>query len=114
MKDLSKLLGKTVTVIVDRPLGSYHPDHPDLKYLVNYGYISNMIAADNEEQDAYILGVDHIVKEFTGIVIAIIIRNDDIENKLVVAASNDYTKEEIIEKTNFIERYFDTEIILLN
>lgn len=33
------MIGQIVTVIVDRPIGSYHPEHPDLYYPVNYGYI---------------------------------------------------------------------------
>ena len=33
------MIGATVTVTVDRPLGSYHPEHKDMYYPVNYGYI---------------------------------------------------------------------------
>lgn len=33
------LIGKIVTVTVDRPLGSYHPKHKDMYYPINYGYI---------------------------------------------------------------------------
>ena len=66
------MIGTTVKVIVDRPMGTYHPKHPDINYSVNYGYIPGIIAPDGEEQDAYILGVNEPVKEFTGSVIAII------------------------------------------
>ncbi len=52
------MLGKIVTVTVDRPLGSYHPDYPDLYYPVNYGYIEGTLSADDEEIDAYVLGID--------------------------------------------------------
>ena len=51
------MLGSVVSVVVDRPLGSYHPRHPDIYYPINYGYIEGIIAPDGEEQDAYILGV---------------------------------------------------------
>lgn len=51
------MIGKVVKVIVDRPLGSYHPTHNDIYYPINYGYIEGIIAPDGEEQDAYILGV---------------------------------------------------------
>ena len=57
------MIGKTVKVLVDRPLGSYHPKHRDMYYPVNYGYIEGIMAPDGEEQDAYILGVDEPVKE---------------------------------------------------
>lgn len=33
------MLGKTVKVIIDRPLGTYHPKHKDIYYSVNYEYI---------------------------------------------------------------------------
>lgn len=106
------MLGKLVTVTVDRPLGSYHPKHKDIHYPVNYGYIEGIIAPDGEEQDAYILGIDIPLEKFTGKVIAIIHRLDDIEDKWVVAPENtSFTKEEIMEKVNFQEQYFFTEII---
>lgn len=102
------MIGKLVTVIVDRPLGTYHPKHKDIYYSINYGYIKGIIAPDNEEQDAYILGVDTPVQAFTGQVIAIIHRNDDIEEKWVVAPTNTfYSQEEIEKAVNFQEKYFD-------
>ena len=58
------MIGEIVKVIVDRPLGSYHPEHKDLYYPVNYGYIEGIMAPDGEEQDAYIVGVNEAVKEF--------------------------------------------------
>lgn len=110
---LSRLLGKSVTVIVDRPLGTTHPNHKDIIYPVNYGYIENIFAGDGEEQDAYILGVDEKVNNFMGTVIAIIHRIDDFEDKLVVAPENTkFTFQEIMEKVNFQEQYFNIEIIM--
>lgn len=107
----SKMLGKTVKVKVDRPLGSYHPKYKDMYYPINYGYIEGIIAPDGEEQDAYILGVDIPVREFTGKIIAIIHRKDDIEEKWVVAPKNSsFTREEIFELVKFQEQYFDSEI----
>ena len=105
------MIGSVVTVIVDRPLGTYHPKHKDIYYSVNYGYIPNIMAPDGEEQDAYILGVYQPVKEFVGKVIAIILRVDDVEEKWVVAPNNvSFTKEEIMQQVAFQEQYFQTEI----
>lgn len=113
--DLKQLLGESVTVIIDRPLGTTHPNHNDIIYPVNYGYIENIFAGDGEEQDAYILGVDEKLNIFKGTVIAIIHRNDDVEDKLVVAPNNmKFTSKEIMEKVNFQEQYFNTEIIMYN
>ena len=107
------MIGKKVKVIIDRPLGSYHPNHKDIYYSVNYGYIEGIMALDNEEQDAYVLGVNEPIKEFNGVVIAIIHRLNDIEDKWVVAKENEvFTKEEIIKQIEFQEKYFKIEIIM--
>lgn len=104
-------VGKKVKVIVDRPLGSYHPKHKNLYYPINYGYIEGIIAGDGEEQDAYILGIDYPVESFEGIVIAVVHRNDDVEDKWVVAPEGvTYSKEEITKQVKFQEKYFDSEI----
>ena len=106
------MIGEIVTVTVDRPLGSYHPEHHDMYYPVNYGYIEGIMAPDGEEQDAYILGVDVPVEEFIGRVIAVIHRFNDVEEKWVVAPEGvSFTKNEIAEQVRFREQYFQTEII---
>lgn len=66
------MIGQIIKVTIDRPLGSFHPNHPDIYYPVNYGYVEGIIAPDGEEQDVYVLGVDEPLKEFTGRVIAVI------------------------------------------
>lgn len=105
------IIGQTVKVKIDRPLGSFHPKHPDIYYPVNYGYVEGIIAPDGEEQDVYVLGVDEPLKEFTGRIIAVIHRLDDIEDKWVAAPENvTFTKEEIMERVHFQEQFFKTEI----
>lgn len=105
------MLGKIVKVVVDRPLGSVHPNHKDIVYTVNYGYVPKIMAGDGEEQDAYILGVDVPLSEFTGKVVAVIHRKNDIEDKWVVVPENlVLSKEEILEAVHFQEQYFDIEI----
>ena len=107
------MIGKSVTVIVDRPLGSYHPEHTDMYYPINYGYVEGIMAEDGEEQDAYILGVDKAVNEFTGKIIAIVQRKEDVEEKWVVAPEDKiYTKQEIWEQIYFQEKYFECEIVM--
>ena len=105
------MIGNKVLVKVDRPMGSYHPEHKDMYYPINYGYIEGIMAPDGEEQDAYILGVDGPVEEFIGIVIAIIHRFDDVEEKWVVSPENmRFTVEEIEKQVYFQEQYFKSEI----
>lgn len=107
------MIGKTATVIVDRPMGSFHPEHNDIFYSLNYGYIEGIIAPDGEEQDAYILGVNKPVEKFTGKIIAVIHRLDDIEDKWVVCPENmSFSKEEIAERVKFQEQFFKTEIFI--
>ena len=107
------MLGKIVTVTVDRHLGSYHPEYEDMYYPVNYGYIEGIMAPDGEEQDAYILGVNEPVEKYTGKIIAIIHRFDDIEEKWVVCPENmSFTKTEILEAVKFQEQYYQSEIIM--
>ena len=107
------MIGRIVKVVIDRPLGSRHPKYGDVIYPINYGYIEGIIAPDGEEQDAYVLGVFHAIKKFTGKVIAVIRREDDIEEKWVVAPDGaSYSKEEIEQQVNFQERYFKHSIIM--
>lgn len=107
------MLGKIVKVKVDRPLGSSHPQHSDLIYPINYGYVEGIIAADGEEQDAYILGIDTPLKEFKGKIIAIVHRFNDVEEKWVVAPIDaNYSKEEIERQIIFQEKFFKYEIIM--
>ena len=108
------MIPSTVTVTIDRPLGSCHPNHPDLYYPVNYGYINGIPAPDGEDQDAYVLGIDVPLSEFTGKEIAIIHREDDIEDKWVVAPEKmTFTENEIRSLTDFQEQYFTISIKLL-
>ena len=107
------MLGEIVRVIIDRPLGSAHPNYPDMIYPINYGYIEGIIAPDGKEQDAYVLGVDFKIEEFDGKIIAIIHRLDDVEDKWVVAPQNaNYSKEDIEKQIFFQEQFFSYEIII--
>ncbi len=98
-------------VIIDRPIG-YKDDFGNI-YPINYGYIPGIIAGDGEEQDVYILDVDTPIKEYEGVVVAKIIRKDDNEDKWVMATKK-YTKEEIWQKVEFIEKYFDSSILIID
>ena len=103
-------IGKTVTVTMDRPLGSKHPKH-GFVYPINYGYIAGTISGDGEELDAYVLGEDKPLNTFTGKVIAIIHRTNDNDDKLVVTNGKDFSDEQIREATHFQEQWFKSIII---
>lgn len=105
-------MGKTVIVKIDRPLGSTHPEHSDIHYPVNYGFVPGAIASDGSELDAYILGVFEPVKTFIGRCIAIIHRTNDDDDKLVIVPEGmEYSDEQIRALTEFQERFFQSVII---
>lgn len=101
-------LGRTVEVVIDRPLGSQHPKYPDLYIEVNYGYVPGTLAPDGSEIDAYVLGATAPLGRCEARVIAIIRRRDDIEDKLITAVAGDWDAAAIVAATHFQERYFDS------
>lgn len=106
------LLGKTVTVNVDRPLGSIDPKHDNLIFPVNYGYAEGTVGPDGEALEAYVLGIEEEMAEFTGTVVAVIHRIDEEDDKLIVAPDDvTLTDDDILEATYFQEQYFESEII---
>lgn len=103
-----------LTIIIDRPLGSRHPKHKDMIYPINYGYVKGIFAPDGEEQDVYVLGVDLPIETFTGKLIAIVHRKDDVEDKWVACpADRSFTEEQIKSQIAFTEQYFDSEIEMI-
>lgn len=109
--NLQALLGTTVHVEVDRPVGYLHGN---IRYPINYGYIPGMVAGDGEEQDAYILGAHQPIASFYGRVIGAICRRNDVEDKLVVAPEGMvFHQGQIAEAVHFQEQYFDSFVISL-
>jgi len=111
MNQAKDFIGKTVTVKMDRPLGSKHPKW-NFIYSVNYGFIENTKSPDGEELDAYVLGVFEPMVSFTGKCIAVIHRTNDDDDKLIVVPSDKkYSDEQIRALTEFQEAYFKSIII---
>jgi inorganic pyrophosphatase len=107
----STYLGQQVTVHVDRPMGSLHPEH-GFYYPVNYGYLPGVLAPDGEELDAYVLGVDVPLAAFTGRCIAAIHRLDDEDDKLVIVPEGaTLSDKEIRAQTRFQEQFFQSVIL---
>lgn len=109
---VNSYLGKTVTIKVDRPIGYVHQKkNYTLTYPINYGYIPGIIGGDGEELDVYLLGVNVPVSEFTGKIIGIVHRHNDVEDKLVMAPEGtSFTAEEIADAVRFQEQFYDSEI----
>lgn len=109
-------LGKDIEAKVDRPIGYLHQKgEKSLLYPVNYGFIPGVLGGDGEELDVYFLGTDQPLKSFSGRVIAIVHRADDVEDKLVAAPADAcFTAQEICRQIYFQEQYYDTTIKMLD
>ncbi|MBP3667922.1 MAG: inorganic diphosphatase [Clostridia bacterium] len=114
--DLRPYLGKTVTIEIDRPMGYVHrKGEKTLIYPINYGYVPNVLGGDGEELDVFLLGVDHPVEAFTGVIIGIVYRADDVEDKLIMAPEGmRFTVGEMTEAVRFQEKYYDSSIVGLS
>ncbi len=111
---LLHLLGQMLTVVIDRPIGSRHPEHPEMIYPLHYGYIPHLMGGDGEPQDAYLMGVSQPVTSYTGQVVGIVRRINDREDKLVLAPAGMRPHQaEIARAVHFQEQYFRTRIIPL-
>ena len=113
LSDERNVIGMSVDVLIDRPIGTEHPIRKGVLYPINYGYIEGLLAGDDEEQDAYILGIDQPIESFKGKIIAVIKRFDDVENKWVVASDDkSYSKSDIKKIVRFQEEYYKTEVLM--
>ena len=107
----TKFIGESVTVSIDRPMGSKHPKF-DFTYPVNYGEILGTLAPDGEAVDAYVLGVSDPIEEFTGECIAVIHRTNDNDDKLVVVPKGKLcTDSDIMALVTFQKQFFESVII---
>lgn len=106
-----KYLGKDVYVVIDRPIGTKHPEY-HYKYPVNYGYVPDTRMPDGEELDVYVLGVSIPLESFSGECIAIIHRtNEDDDKLIVVPAGKQFSDEEIEKLVEFQEKWFRHKIL---
>ncbi|MBO5203777.1 MAG: inorganic diphosphatase [Clostridia bacterium] len=107
-------LGKTVRIGIDRPIGYVHKKEKyTLTYKINYGYIPEVLGGDGEELDVYLMGVDTPVEEYEARIIAIVHRENDVEDKLVAAPEGmSFSAEEIRAAVDFQEKYYLSHIQL--
>ena len=92
---LAQLLGKNVYLRVFHPKGF---TAEGTTYPINWGQIENLTALDGSFQDAYLIDGDDPIKEVPAKVIAIIEREDDIEDQLAVSIKDAPISDEEIEQ----------------
>ena len=105
-------LGKEVTIEIDRPIGYvHHKGEKTLVYPINYGYIPGVLGGDDEELDVFLVGVDAPVESYTGRIIGIAYRANDVEDKLIMAPDGaSFNAEEMARAVYFQEKYYKTTI----
>ena len=78
-------------------------------YPINYGYVPGVLGGDGEELDVYLMGVTEPVSSYRGQIIGIVHRENDVEDKLIMAPIGArYSAEEIREAIRFQEQYYET------
>ena len=105
-------IGKKVMVKMDRQLGTKHPKF-DWEYKLNYGFIPDTMSPDGEELDAYVIGVDEPVETFDGVCVAVIRREDDNDDKLIVVPEDhpEISDQDILDATHFQEQFFKPQVL---
>ena len=112
-EQVESYLGKTITIGIDRPIGYVHrKGEKTLVYPINYGYIPDVLGGDGEELDVYLLGVSEPVESYTGRVIGIAYRADDVEDKLIMAPQGvRFSASEMAKAVRFQEKYYHTTVV---
>ena len=100
-----------VHIKIDRALNSKHPKH-GFVYEANYGFVPDTKAPDGEELDAYLLGVNEPMEEYTGRCVAVIHRtNNDDDKIIIIPDGTEISDEDILRATHFQEQFFKSDII---
>lgn len=106
LPDYRGIIGMEVDVTMDRPIGTEHPRHPNVFYPINYGFVAGMLGGDDEEQDVYILGKTKPLDFWSGVIVGVIHRTDDVEDKWIAAPKGSaYTLDEMEAAVAFQEQF---------
>ncbi len=110
--DLRPYLGQIVDIEIDRPVGYIHrKGAKTLVYPINYGFIPGVLGGDGEELDVFLLGVSEPVATYRGRIIGIVLRADDVEDKLIMAPEGmRFTVAEMEAAIEFQEKYYDSHV----
>ena len=111
VNDALRFIDADVVVDVDRPKGSRHPAY-GFVYPLNYGFVPGTMSGDGEPIDAYVLGPDEPLSRFEGRCVAVVVREEEDDPKLVVVRpGDDPTDDEILEQVEFQEQFFSSSIV---
>ncbi len=97
------MLGKFLRIKITNPVGSLNRQF-GYTYKLNYGILEGRKQFDHRFCGAYILGINHPVRNFDGRVIAVIHRNGERKGILIVAPKNArYIEHQIADAIAFAE-----------
>ena len=97
------MLGKFIRIRITNPIGSQNRQL-GYTYKLNYGTLEGRRQFDNRFCGAYVIGINHPVRNFDGRVIAVIRRNNEKKSILVVAPkSTRYIVHQIEDAIEFAE-----------
>ena len=103
-KNIAREKGYSFLQVKTVPMGKYEDYDDTNRFYISLGF---------KEFEVFPTLCDEAIEKFTGKIIAVVHRNDDVEEKWVVApAGMTFTKEEIREQIHFQEQYFDSEIVM--
>ncbi len=71
-------------VVIDRPKGSFHPEHPQILYELDYGYLEGTKTADGEEIDVWLGSSGE--REIVAVIATVDLVKHDAELKLILGA----------------------------
>ena len=74
-------------IIIDRPKGSVHPNFPDVKYEVDYGYIENTSSMDGGGIDVWLGSLAE--KKVNAIICTVDLMKKDSEIKLLIGCTEE-------------------------
>ena len=112
LSELLGLIGKNITVQVDRPIGSKHPMNESMTYPINFGQTSDIKSELRKNVDVYVMGVDEPCDNFHGTCIAVVYPPRNKGFRLIVAPEGKrYNFHEMTAAVDFQERFFKSKIL---
>lgn len=74
-------------IVIERPKGSHHPEHPQIVYPLDYGCLKGTSSSDGEEIDLF-LGSDP-ARRLNGAFVTVDLEKRDCEIKLLIGCTGD-------------------------
>lgn len=99
------MLGKYVRINVTQPINSFNKQY-GYQYVLNYGVIQNSVKPGHPAQWAYIMGINHPVRNFDGRVIARVRRKTGSIVYIVAPKRMRFIENQIFDAINSMEKSF--------